>query len=202
MGRGGRTADERLLAEAVLTISAEARWEALDLTTRRGRSLACDLLRGHSAECACSPSGRDQLLGLALDQAAAALGRQVSLLADIDLSSFLAPLPIAASAEARIRARSEHLRVSGSDALRRHAESTASGYRAAVPRRRGDRLMADRLREDALLNRALWADARIPADEPQRAFMLASAPYLEHLAVDQGRPSLFARLANRAGFRQ
>jgi hypothetical protein len=29
-------------------------------------------------------------------------------------------------------------------------------------------LMAELLREDALLNRMLWADARILADEPQR----------------------------------
>jgi hypothetical protein len=86
--------------------------------------------------------------------------------------------------------------MSGSDALRRHAESAASGHRAAAPRR-GDRVMAELLREDAVLNRTLWADARIPADEPQRAFMLPCVPYLERMAGDQGRPSFFARLANR-----
>jgi hypothetical protein len=52
MRRGGRIADDRLLAKAVRAICAEAHWEAVDLTTRRGRALACDLLRGHSAECA------------------------------------------------------------------------------------------------------------------------------------------------------
>jgi hypothetical protein len=198
MRRDGRIADDRLLAKAVRAICAEARWEAVDLTTRRGRALACDLLRGHSAECAGSPSGRDQLLGLALDQAAASLRHQVPAPTDIDLSSFLAPQRVHASVEARIRVRSEHLRMSGSDALRRHAESTASSYRAAAPRRRGDRVMAELLREDAVLNRTLWADARIPADEPQRAFMLACVPYLERMAGGQGRPSFFARLANRA----
>jgi hypothetical protein len=133
MGRDGRLADDRLLAKAVRGICAEARWEALDLTTRRGPALACDLLRGHSAECAGSPSGRDQLLGLALDQAAAALRQQGPAPPDIDLSSFLAPRRIHAAVEARIRVRSEHLRVSGSDALRRHAESAANSYRARRP---------------------------------------------------------------------
>jgi hypothetical protein len=198
MRRDGRLADDRLLAKAVRGICAEARWEALDLTTRRGRSLACDLLRGHSAECAGSPSGRDQLLGLALDQAAAALRQQGAAPADIDLSSFLAPRRIHAAVEARIRVRSEHLRVSGSDALRRHAESAANSYRAAAPRRRGARVTAELLREDAVLNRTLWADARILADEPQRAFMLACVPYLERMAGDEGRPSFLTRLASRA----
>lgn len=197
MRRGGRIAEDRLLAKAVQAICAEASWEALELTTRRDREAACDLLRGHSAECAGSPSGRDQLLGLALDQAAAALRHQVAAPAHIDLSSFLVPQRIHSSAEARIRVQSEHLHLSGSDALRRYAESTASGYRAAAPRRRRNPMMVELLREDALLNRILWADARILADEPQRAFMLACAPYLECMASDQGRPSILARLTNR-----
>jgi len=58
--------------------------------------------------------------------------------------------------------------------------------------------MAELLREDAVLNRTFWADARIPADEPQRAFMLACVPYLERVAGDEGRPSFLARLGSRA----
>ncbi len=94
--------------------------------------------------------------------------------------------------------RSENLRVSGSDALPRHVESAANSYRAAAPRRRGARVTAELLRADAVQNRTLWADTRMLADEPQRAFMLACVPYLERIAGYEGRPSFLTRLARRA----
>jgi hypothetical protein len=60
---------------------AEARWEAADLLSRRP-ALAADLLRGHAAELAASPTARDQLLGLALERAAADLDAGRAPLAD------------------------------------------------------------------------------------------------------------------------
>jgi hypothetical protein len=60
---------------------AEARWEAADLLSRRP-ALAADLLRGHAAELATSPVARDQLLGLALERAAADLDAGRAPLAD------------------------------------------------------------------------------------------------------------------------
>jgi hypothetical protein len=132
------------LAQALRAIEAEARWEALDLVARRGREAACDLLRGHAAELACSTAGRDQLLSLALDQAADALETGETS-PQPDLSAFRQVRSVDASVQRRIRRRA------------------AAG---AIP--------PDPLDDAArTLHERLWADPRIPADDACRAGMLA-----------------------------
>jgi hypothetical protein len=66
---------------AVAAVLATARWEAHDLLTRRSPESANELLIAHAAELALSPDARDQLLSVALSEAAfsVATGRAVLL---------------------------------------------------------------------------------------------------------------------------
>lgn len=170
-----------------------ARWETFDLVARRGREPAPNLLRGHSAELAGSPSGRDQLMSLALDQAANAIerGAQAS---EVDLSPLLTPLLVLPSVQASVRTQAAGLSSSAAEALRRHVANLLHAYRADGRSRRDDPSMTELLREDVVLNQALWADVRILADERQRAFMLASVPFLEAAAVADRRRLPLCRL--------
>lgn len=186
------------LAAALAGVAAEAGWEACDLVARRGRAAAPDLLRGRSAELAGSAVAREQLLSAALDQAAAAIAADAPAQA-LDLDRFLTPQLL-----------DEDDRVS----LRRQAEALPSTLKAPLAPATADRLarahaearradddappVAARLREDAMLAEALWADARLPAERDARIVMLASIPHLRAQArASEAEAPWWRRLARR-----
>lgn len=179
-----------LVPDAIAAVRIEARSEALDLLERRGPASAPDLLRGHSADFAGSPIGRDQLFGVALDKAADAIDRGDPT-ARIDIASFLEPRRLAAEERTYILLLAADMVSSGEDALVRHAESLLNFHQ----RREADCAeAAQRLLLDAALNRQLWDDERLSIGRSQRAFMLASSDHLERLAALTPPGSLWRRL--------
>ena len=59
-------AKAHIVAAAALGALTEARRQSSELLSRQSADAAPDLLRGHAAEMAFSPLGRDQVLSLAL----------------------------------------------------------------------------------------------------------------------------------------
>lgn len=168
------------LSAALRAIGEDARWQALDLLGRRGGD-AVDLLRGYSGELALSRSAREQLLGLALDRAAAAIAcaEAIPLL---DLSEFLVARPLPDAVVAAIRRRSAALYERDRQGL--HCEACAMFRQGSAP---ADAAALSRARqfmaEDAALNRLLWCDTRIVLHQDARAAMLASAAVLDEAAA-------------------
>lgn len=101
----GRLGKPAILDKAIKSASEEACWEAIDLLLRRGSEAARDLLRGRSAELAGSAAGQNQLLSLALDQAAASIERGAKV-SSVNLKPLLSlsPLPDAMAAQITLEA--------------------------------------------------------------------------------------------------
>lgn len=161
-------------------IVAEARWEATDLQLRWGQEPAAGLLRGRSAELSFSPLARDQLLAVALEQAAASLAGQPG---GPDLVAFQLPQEIAPTERMAVLARLQD----PTAAVPARAHALVEGWVRRFDDMRdlkgGPRRAARRLFEDAALNRRFWDDERIPADLTLRAVMLASADLLVERAA-------------------
>lgn len=171
------------LARLLDEIGAEARWEATDLQLRWGKEAASGLLRGRSAELSFSPLARDQLLAVALDQTAGCPADRAGqgLLAfhiprEIDAAERLAVLACAQDTAAAVPARAEAL-----------VDGWVRRFDEMRDLKGGARRAAQRLFEDAALNRRYWNDERIPADRTSRALMLTSADLLAARAADLRR---------------
>lgn len=145
---------------AVTAASETAKWEGLDLVARKGRHVAPDLLRGRSAELAFSPCGFDQLLSLALDQAALAI-EEGALFFAVDLTPLLRPITLPVERERLVREAAAKL--GGVAGARREKPAASRAWAAGSGRDHAD------------LCRLLWREARIPADDGIRAAMLALA---------------------------
>lgn len=179
-----------VLARAIQAVSEEARWEAFDLLSRRGAEAAPELLRGRSGELAVSPAGRDQLLSLALDQTAASIQRGGKMPMS-DLATLLVLHPLSDAAAARVQAEAERLIQSEASAVSQYALDVV---RSAEGSPGATSLPSDLLYEQARLNEVCWREARLPAEWPIRALMLASIPSLEAAARVRRRPSFLSRL--------
>lgn len=162
-----------VVAAAALGAFTEARWRRGDLLSRKSANLAPDLLRGHAAEMAFSPIGRDQVLSLALVAAANELeaGREA---ADERAAFFRAPGPDE-SARLVVRARTLSLDVDATCEARGVVEELERRY---GPECAGGFELAERLRNDASLHELLWDDPRLPCTDRVRLAMLYSAPKL------------------------
>lgn len=166
-------AKAHIVAAAALGALTEARWQSSELLSRRSADAAPDLLRGHAAEMAFSPLGRDQVLSLALLVAADDLegGRPPATAAELVL---LEPGPDdAARLEVRTRVLNSGLvptaeaRLAAEDLERRHRPECGS-----------DLELSARLTAEANLHELLWDDPRLPADDRTRLTMLFSVPQL------------------------
>ena len=190
---------DRLLADAVMTLSEDARWEAHDLVSRRGVAAAVDLLRGHSGELALSRSAGDQLFGLALDQAAAALADGAAI-PRVDLSAYLTPCPLPEPRLDRIRSQAAAFAAANDARLTVKPRGTAGG---PAPRRRMERSRdaALAVRQTAALNRLMWSDARLALGDHDRALMLAAAEAFEAAAGSAAPRGWWRRLMPRWPFR-
>lgn len=162
-----------IIAAALLGALIEARWRSGDLLSRKSAELAPDLLRGHAAEMAFSPIGRDQVLSLALSAAADDL--EAGRLPSDERASFLrAPGPDD-SARSGIRRRTILLGASGGSEARGVVEELERRYR---PECRNELELSGRLNEDAVLHDLLWDDPRLPCEDPVRLVMLSSGSKL------------------------
>lgn len=166
--------DPSLVTAAAIVALMEARWESNDLLSRRSITLAPDLLRGHAAELAASAIGRDQLLGLALEEAARDLEGGRPPLADGPL--FLVDEP-ARACPGRSALRDEVLGGGGvplAESQRVADEIEQRQRRECIEVRE----LSQRLVSEARLQELLWDDPRIPATGRTRLVMLCSAPRL------------------------
>jgi hypothetical protein len=166
--------DPDVIASAAIVALMDARWESSDLLSRRAPQLTPDLLRGHAAELAASPIGRDQLLSIALDAAARDLDQGRSALANGALFLIDDPSP---EAEARTAVRNAALSQGGVPL----AESQRVADDIEQRQRRECievRELSLRLTAEARLQELLWDDPRIPADSRTRLVMLCSVPRL------------------------
>jgi len=162
-----------IVAAAALGALTQARWQSGGLLSRESADAAPELLRGHAAEMASSPLGRDQMLSLALLAAADDLeaGRSPAMVSERVL---LEPGPDdAARLGVRTRVLSSGL-LPTADA-RRAAEDLERRHR---PECANDLELSARLTADANLHELLWDDPRLPADDRARLTMLFSVPQL------------------------
>ena len=166
--------DTRLVEAALDEAVSGARWERIDLETRRPDSAHADLMLAKAAELVMSPVARDQLMSLALER----VGQ------DRHAEGPLIDLDRAASERAfvakRVFALGPH-RAADTEALvlgieARHA--TRLRHDAC------SRLIAQCLEQEAVLQEALWDHPDIPADETVRLAMLCSIPRLRARAED------------------
>jgi hypothetical protein len=155
---------------------------------------AVDLLRGHSGELASSVLARDQLVGLALDQAAASIDAGAAT-PQVDLSEFLAARPLPEPACADLRRIAAEILADRKEELTRHARDLASKPPRPGAASRRDAALA--LRQDAALNRLLWCDVRITLGPFERAFMLASAAFIDESAEDLASTSWWRAVFRR-----
>jgi hypothetical protein len=172
--------DPDVVASAAIVALMDARWESSDLLSRRPSQLTPDLLRGHAAELAASPIGRDQLLSIALDAAAQDLDEGRPALANGALFLIDDPNP-AVDARAAVR----------NAALGQGGVPLAESQRVADDIEQRQRRECIEVRElsrslaaEARLHELLWDDPRIPADSRTRLVMLCSVPRLLHRAEE------------------
>lgn len=160
---------EAALAEAV----AEARWERIDLETRKPDRGHRDLMLAQAAELALSPIGRDQLLSLALERSAQDV--------QPDWPAHLqAELGESAAIAERVFRLDPH-KVSETDMLVMALEERHS--RRLRPEVGFDQL-SQRLEQDAILNETLWDHPKIPASDAVRLAMLCAVPKLRERAEE------------------
>lgn len=166
--------DARLLAAASSEALCAARWERIDLETRRPGAAHRELLLARAAELALSPVGRDQLMSLALERGASSVDPDASL---IDTS-------VRPAERARI-ARSVFGR-----GPRRSSETEAlvvqieDEHARRLGREARFDLMPERLLQDAILQELLWDHPDIPASDDTRLTMLCSVPRLRERSED------------------
>lgn len=183
--RGGRRGNTAILARAIESATEEARWLAFDLLSRRGPEAALDLLRGRSAELAVSAAGQNQLLSLALDQAAASLERGGDV-SSVNLKPLLSLSPLPEATAAQTTHEATRLIADDAAVLR---ETVTSLFDLASDPPCPASAISDRLYEQARLNEACWREVRLPASGVTRALMLAVVPALDGEAVRMRRRS-------------
>ena len=158
----------RILDAAVADAIAAAQWDRIDLQTRRPGQDPKDLLLAKAAELAMSPIARDQLLSAALEHGVESFHPDRPLI-DLDCCSGARSVIID-----RVFALGPH--------QRSETESVVSAIEARHARRlcqdaRYD-LLAECLRQDAVLQEELWSHPGIPASDAVRLTMLCSIPKL------------------------
>ena len=164
--------DAKIVSAAIAEAASGAQWDRVDLETRRPGPTADELMLAKAAELAMSPVARDQLMSLALEHGAQHFHPDYPLI-DIDCGPE-AREPVAQ----RIFALGPH-KASDTDAVVAMIEERHS--RRLCQDARFD-LLADCIRQEAILQEALWDHPDIPAADDVRLAMLCSVPRLRERA--------------------
>lgn len=166
--------DAQLLAAASSDALCAARWERIDLETRRPGAGHREMLLARAAELAMSPVGRDQLMSLALERGAQTGDPDAPL---IDLSDRSAERArIAQSVFGRGPRRSSETEALAVQIEEEHARRLGREARFD--------LLPERLLQDAILQELLWDHPDIPASDDTRLTMLCSVPRLRERSED------------------
>lgn len=163
---------------AAAAVLATARWEAHDLLARRPPESANELLIAHAAELALSPDARDQLLSVALSEAAisAATGRAVlpnppSVFVDYDSKSETARHGI----RSKVLYYATDQWQAGLDGAAIFTRSLSMDAKPVLGFTHSTNLTEAAVK----LQRYLWDHPKIPADTHLRLVMFLSLPMLE-----------------------
>ncbi len=170
--RNSSSSATRLVEAAAAEAVSAARWERIDLETRRPDCVHRELILAKAAELAMSPVARDQLMSLALERSAE----------DGLLDGPLIDVLCACGDRARIVERIVSLDAppsSDTDALVLAVEERHA--RHLRPRMRTD-LLSHRLEQDAALQESLWDHPDLPASDTVRLAMLSSVARLRDRA--------------------
>jgi hypothetical protein len=168
------TPDPDVVASAAIAAVMDARWESSEALSRGPAELASDLLRRRAGELATSPAGRDQLLSVALQAAAADIAAGRPALADGALFLLEAPAPDPAARDALRAAVLKQGGVAVAESQRVAEEVEARQRRDGVEAA----ALAQQLRAEARLQELLWDDPRLPAAARTRLVMLCTIPRL------------------------
>lgn len=171
--------DTRLIEAALADAVSAARWEWLDLATRRPDCAHDELILGRAAELALSPIARDQLLSIALERIAEEGPLDGSLIddrRDCDGRATIAK---------RVFSLGPH-KAADTDALVRTIEERHSRQLGADVR---FDLLPQHLEQDAILHECLWDHPALPASDPVRLAMLCSVPKLQDRAQELTTPA-------------
>ncbi len=169
---------EDVLALVAGEALGEARWERLDLLTRRAPEEVAAVLAARMRELAASPSGRDQLLALAFQRLTEGGGNA----GPHDLLGAEADPAEREALRRRVLGQDGHPVDRALDLVARYeARLTEAGPQAP-------RILAERLMTDADLNEFLWDDPRIPAGDDVRLTMLCSISRLRDRADELTAP--------------
>lgn len=164
--------DARIVEAAIAEAVAGAQWDRVDLESRRPGPTADELMLAKAAELAMSPVARDQLMSLALEHAAQHFHPDYPV---IEITCGPEAREVVAQ---RILALGPH-KASETDAVVTMVEERHS--RRLCQDVRFD-LLADGLRQEAVLQEALWDHPDIPAADAVRLTMLCSVPRLRDRA--------------------
>lgn len=164
--------DARIVGAAIAEAVSGAQWDRVDLETRRPGPAADELMLAKAAELAMSPLARDQLMSLALEHGAQHFHPDYPVI-EVDCES-----------EAREAVAQRIFALGADKALETDAVV------ATVEERHSRRLcqdarfdlLADGLRQEAVLQEAFWDHPDIPADDAVRLTMLCSVPRLRDRA--------------------
>lgn len=166
--------DLRIVDAAVADAISTAQWERIDLQTRRSGHDPEDLILAKAAELAMSPIARDQLLSAALEHGSQRFHPDHPLI-DVDCCSG-----------------ERSVIIDSVFALGPHKGSETEAVVLAIEERHARRLrqdarydlLAECLRQDAVLQEELWNHPGIPASDFVRLTMLCSVPKLKQRADD------------------
>lgn len=172
--RSSNSREIRLIDAAVADAVSAAQWERTDLETRRPDQAPDELMLAKAVELAMSPIARDQLLSLALEHSVQHPSSARSVI-DVDCCS-----------------RERSLIADRIFAMGPHPASESEGVVLAVEGRHSRRvrqdvrfdLVAECLRQDAILQEAFWDHPGIPATDDVRLTMLCSIPKLQDRAQE------------------
>lgn len=167
----GTASDASLLAAVSSEALCAARWERIDLQTRRPDMAHDELLLARAAELAMSPIGRDQVMSLALEHVVRDAAVDVSLLEGSPPGD----------ERARIAKRVFECgprRAAETEALVAQIEET---HARRLGREARLDLLAERIGQEATLQERLWDHPAIPANDGVRLAMLCSIPKLRDL---------------------
>lgn len=172
--RSAASFDDRLVQAAVAEAISTARWERIDLETRRPDSTHSDLMLAKAAELAMSPLARDQLMSLAFERFGHGHQPDGPLIGEAN------------AADERARVASQVFSAGPHKAADTEALVLAVEARHAARLRQDacSRLLAQCLEQEAALQEALWDHPDIPAGDTVRLTMLCSIPSLRARAED------------------
>jgi hypothetical protein len=172
--RNSNRRDTRLVEAALADAVSAARWDWIDLSTRRPDCAHREWILGRASELAMSPIARDQLRSIALERSAEGGALNGPL---IDISCASQDRALIAK---RIFGLGPHKAAETEDLVRAIEERHSRQLRADASFGR----LPELFEQDAVLHESLWDHPALPGSDSVRLAMLCSVPKLRDRVQD------------------